>query len=52
MTELFAVLLLAMFLAGLLVSFIGRKRRMKREEAELLTAIESFREEESGEDKQ
>ena len=52
MTELFAVLLLAMFLAGLLVSFLGRNRKMKREEAELLTAIESFREEETGENRQ
>ena len=52
MTELFAVLLLAMFLAGLLVSFIGRNRRMKREETELLAAIESFRKEKTGENKQ
>ena len=52
MTELLAVLLLAMFLAGLLVSFIGRNRRMKREEAELLTTIESFREEETGENRE
>ena len=51
MTGLFAVLLLAMFLAALLVSFIGRNRKMKREEAELLTAIRSFSEEETGENK-
>ena len=49
MTELIAVLLLAVFLAGLLVSFLGRNRRMKREEAELLAAIESFHEDGTGE---